>query len=287
MRQDHWFSFKDSCVSVIENNPSASRKFKHALFFLHGRFGDAEMWQPLIEGLAPQFRCVNLDFPGFGRSFLSQGRPFSLLEYASLVHELIQKFTLTEEKAILVGHDFGGGIAQLCTIKSPRKVAALVLINSAGLTRSFDKMSTRFQGWFVRRKLKQMLNQAEFMAPHLKAALNYPWGELSSRQTLIKAFRALDDSWPWHYERQVWKGELQNIDQPVLLLWGKNDTMNPPEMASELMQRLPEAYFYIHEQCSHWPSLEQPQWVLSKMKEFIFKMNLGLPIKRVQKFLSR
>src|SRR5690349_6529521 len=91
---EHWFSFRDSCISVVESVSSLpSSNSKHSIFFLHGRFGQGEMWTPIMDGLSSHFRCIALDFPGFGRSFSARDRAFTLLEHASLVNELIHKFT--------------------------------------------------------------------------------------------------------------------------------------------------------------------------------------------------
>lgn len=287
----HWFSFKDCCIAVTECGPLSSEASERPiLFFLHGRFGQAEMWQRLTSELAPHFRCIAIDFPGFGDSYSSESRPFSLFEHSGLVQELIKRFTRENEKGILVGHDVGGGVAQLCTIKLPERVKALVLLNSAGLTRDLESLNTRFHGWFIRKRLNRMFNESSPLSSQDREALLSPWTVYSSRDTLLRAFRALDESWPWHYEKQVWKSALQGLAQPVLLLWGKKDTMNPPDLAAELMQRLPEAYFYLNEHCGHWPSLEQPEWVLLKMKEFLFKAEIALPsiqVKPAQKSLSR
>jgi pimeloyl-ACP methyl ester carboxylesterase len=287
-RQDHWFSFKDCCVSALESVPlSKWPLLNHTLLFVHGRFGSSEMWEPLVHELSNQFRCITVDFPGYGRSFSAQGRAFSLLEHASLIHEIAHKLTETNEQVILIGHDFGGGVAQLCTLKSPDKIAALILINSSGITQALGQVNTRLNGVFARSRLKRMLKQCHAMSPNVRESLTHPWRTYSTRDAMVKSFRALSETWPWHYERQVWKESLQKLIQPVLLLWGKNDDLNPPDMASELIQRLPEAYFFVNEDCGHWPCLEQPQWVLAKMKEFIFRAKTQSELRRGQKFLSK
>ena len=35
---------------------------------------------------------------------------------------------------------------------------------------------------------------------------------------------------------------------------------------------LPDIQIFVHELASHWPHLEQPDWVLSKMREFLFQI---------------
>jgi pimeloyl-ACP methyl ester carboxylesterase len=273
--REHWFSFRDSCIVVIEKggagSPFFSRK-KYSLFFLHGRFGHTEMWAPLIESFSAHYRCFVLDLPGFGKSFMARDRAFSLLDHSALVLELIQKLSSPDEKIILIGHDIGGGIAQLCALNRPENIAALILMNSVGITSQLSKVSTCFHGYFARKKLQQLISQARSIVPQYKRDLSHPWESRLSRQLISKAMLALEESWPWHYERQTWKNAIQNFPLPVLLLWGKNDSLNLPQEGMELAHRFPEAYFFIHEEAGHWPCLEQTDWVLLKMKEFIFKL---------------
>ena len=102
---------------------------------MHGRFGQAEKNRdPLIQELSTQFRCIVLDLPGFGRSFLVNDRPFALLEYALLVDQLLARLQNSDEKVVLIGHEVGGVLAQLCALRNPDRVKGLVLINTAMLT---------------------------------------------------------------------------------------------------------------------------------------------------------
>lgn len=284
--KDHWFSFRDACVFVMETFPSRHDPLQFPIFFLHGRFGHSQMWIPIAESFSQQTRCLIADLPGFGKSFCVRDRGFSLLEHVSLMNELIQELVPSQQQLLLVAHDVGGAIAMLCALKYPEKIKALVLINSAGVTRELSRVLAGIFGRRTHRKLEKLLKAAVQMKQELRASLRIPWNDKSTQRTLLNSIRAFDDSWPLHYERLVWKSALKNLTQPVLLLWGQKDELNPPDIAVELMQQLPEAYFFMDENSGHWPCLEQPQWVLSKMKEFIFRMNYSKPM-NVQRSLWR
>lgn len=285
--RNHWFSFRDACVSVMEKTSVLSHgQPEYTLFFLHGRFGQAAMWRPLIREFSASFRCIAIDLPGFGNSFCVKERGFSLNEHTGLVREIIRQMTQTYEKVILVGHDVGGGVAQLCGLNSPEKVAALVLINSACVTRQLNSIPIGFRGFLARWKLNQLFNQAEKLSQAHRLELGRPWDTQDSRTVLSRSVRAVENSWPWHYEKQTLKGFFRTLSLPVLLLWGSHDSLNSPEIGIEMVQKLPEAYFFENEGAGHWPNLEQTQWVLSKMKEFMFKASFGSQV-NVQKFLLR
>src|SRR5262249_53310983 len=149
-------------------------------------------------------------------------------------------------------------------------VAAVVLMNSACLTRKLKKLH---QGWFTPFRVNHFLRTSKALSFEDRLSLQRPWQERATRHSLIQSFSALEKSWPSHYEQQVWKKAIGELYQPVLLLWGERDLINPTDVGAGLVQKLPGAWFFSHEDLGHWPSLENPQWVLSKLKDFIFKVS--------------
>ncbi len=285
---EYWFSFRNACVSVSETIPMGkTNPSNYTLFFLHGRFGQAEIWESLIQGLSHQFPCMTVDLPGFGKSFLAEDRFFSFIEHSHLIIQLLNHFSRPQQKVILIGHDVGGAIAQLCALKQPGKVAALVLLNSALVARALTSIRIGVNGWLIKRKVRKLVEYSEKLTPEMRKVLTASWECSGNRKGFLGSFRALQDSWPEHYERLHWKGALQNLVQPVLLLWGGSDPINPPEVGAEMVQKFPDAYYFIHEQAGHWPHLEEPQWVLTKMREFIFRVDFGINALSAQKSLLR
>ncbi len=98
------------------------------LVFLHGEDPRAgERWERAVSRFSRLYRCLVPDFPGFGRSFSSLGHELSFLAQLEFTYLLLYKLLGEGEKALLIGHDFGGAIAQACAIFAPEKVASLVL----------------------------------------------------------------------------------------------------------------------------------------------------------------
>lgn len=285
--REHWFGFGDDCISVSEcftqKMPENSQNEAQIqrLFFLHGRFGHAGIWEPVARRLASRFRCFQVDLPGFGRSFSSTGRAFSLADHSRLVQKLVRHFTPAPERAILVGHDVGGAIAQLCAIHEPDSVAALVLINSCALTRAPSSLKTGIFCHRARRSLKKMLNtaSARLTAAH-RRLLSEAWRDRFGRTSLARAFGAWEYTWPGPAERKIWSDEIARLNLPVLLLWGLRDPINSQECAAELLRQFPDAYLFEHDVCGHWPSLEVEDWVDTKMREFLFRLSHEPPLRR-------
>jgi len=53
--------------------------------------------------------------------------------------------------------------------------------------------------------------------------------------------------------------DLPALNIPVCLIWGKNDTITPPEVAEEFKELLPKADLFWIDECGHAPMMEQPQ----------------------------
>jgi pimeloyl-ACP methyl ester carboxylesterase len=53
--------------------------------------------------------------------------------------------------------------------------------------------------------------------------------------------------------------DLPSFNIPVCLIWGKNDTITPPEVAEEFEDLLPNASLYWIDQCGHAPMMEHPK----------------------------
>lgn len=268
----HRFSFGDCLVAVTERSNGAV--LYPTLFFLHGRFGDGETWWPIIDRLFPRFRCFSIDLPGFGRSFSSRERGLSLQEHSQIVQHLVARFVKKDERAVLIGQDIGGAIAQICAISMCEQISGVVLINCSGLSEPVHGIKTGLFGWEMRWRLRKLLSHS---AVGRRSALFHsllwdPWRHSQTRAALIQAMRAFEVSWPGPFERQHWREELRNLSVPVLLLWGTQDTINQTENALKLVRELPEAYFFENEIAGHWPNLEDPDWVSDKILEFTFRL---------------
>ncbi|MFF0526245.1 alpha/beta fold hydrolase [Actinomadura nitritigenes] len=98
-----------------------------AVIFLQGFLAGPDVWSPVVAELAGQHRCITVDWPfGAHRAPMRADADLSPPGVAELVVEVMD--LLGESKAVLVGNDSGGVIAQLVTAAHPDRVAALALV---------------------------------------------------------------------------------------------------------------------------------------------------------------
>jgi len=53
--------------------------------------------------------------------------------------------------------------------------------------------------------------------------------------------------------------EVHKIHIPVLLAWGRNDKITPPEVAEEFHKLLPDSELHWIDKCGHAPMMERPE----------------------------
>jgi pimeloyl-ACP methyl ester carboxylesterase len=58
--------------------------------------------------------------------------------------------------------------------------------------------------------------------------------------------------------RQNLGEELNQIQQPTLLIWGKNDIVTPPFVAEEFKKLIPNSQLHFIDKCGHAPMMEVP-----------------------------
>lgn len=98
------------------------------LLLLHGNPAWSFLYREIITGLRHRFRCVALDYPGFGLSSASKDYGFTPAEHAQVVEQFIQKLGLTD--ITLMVQDWGGPIGLGVAGRHPGRFQALVIGNT-------------------------------------------------------------------------------------------------------------------------------------------------------------
>ncbi|MFI9531616.1 alpha/beta fold hydrolase [Nocardia fusca] len=99
-----------------------------ALLFLHGNPTWSFLFREVILGLREDFRCIALDYPGFGLSTPKPGYRYLPEEHTDVVTEFVD--TLGLEEVTLVGQDWGGLIGLATAQRRPDTFDRLVLANT-------------------------------------------------------------------------------------------------------------------------------------------------------------
>jgi haloalkane dehalogenase len=98
------------------------------ILFLHGNPTWSFLYRHLVRALRGQFRCVAVDYPGFGLSDRPAGYGYTPAEHAGVVGEVVDQLAL--DGLIVMGHDWGGPIGLSVAAARVDRVAGLVLGNT-------------------------------------------------------------------------------------------------------------------------------------------------------------
>jgi 2-hydroxymuconate-semialdehyde hydrolase len=111
-------------ISYLESGPADAP----VALFIHGIPANAELWREVIAGVGERgWHCLAPDLPGYGETELPKEADYSVLGAAQLLSEWLKQEDLND--IWLIGHDIGGGVAQLLITKDEPRFQKFTLSN--------------------------------------------------------------------------------------------------------------------------------------------------------------
>ena len=251
------------------------------LVFLHGYLMGANLWEPVTQLLANQFRCITPELP-FG-AHPTPMRPDADLTTAGL-GRLVADFlhALDLPQVILVGNDSGGAIAQVVAARHPQRLGGLVLATCD----AFDNHPPRlFRPLIAAARTGTLTPLLATLKARPVRSLPSAYGWLSHRRPPHE----LIDGWIANYlaDRGVRRdtrrllaalgddaflgriaAELAGFTKPVLLAWAFDDKFFPLEHARRLAGILPDARLELIKASRTWVMRDQPMWTAQLIGHF-------------------
>ena len=251
------------------------------LLLIHGIAGSSRSWSGVMGLLARDFTVVAPDLLGHGESAKPPG-DYSLGAYANGLRDLMA--VLGIDRATLVGHSLGGGIALQLAYQHPECCERLVLVDSGGLGREVT--------WLLR---CLTLPGAELLMPVLFPPQVRGWGDSVARFLDHNGFRSgrAAESWRAYASltdpanRRAFVRTLRAVVDPggqsvsaidrlylaasfpTLIVWGDQDRIIPVAHGHLAHQALPGSRLEIIEGAGHFPHVEQPGQLAEVVADFI------------------
>lgn len=245
---------------------------ERAFLLFNGLGATIRTWSELAEGMARLGRVIRFDLRGAGETGMPS-EPFTLETLAADGLALIDLLGI--DKPIVVGHAFGGRVAQVFARDHPGRTAALIICGTGG---QFPPLPSRARHDATDRSLDRTAWEAAWLADFCAA-------EFRERQP-VRAQNLLAEMWE---ERQrPSQARLQRAAAaatpspsywgmaraPALLLYGSEDRQGSEENARDLAARLPGARLVFIEQAAHMAIREQPERLLVEISKFVEEQGL-------------
>ena len=215
---------------------------------LHGILGTAAEWGPVAESIgASGYRVIVPVIP-----FESiPDTPISIDTVTNFVRRFITEMDLAP--MVLMGNSLGGQVAIRYVLDHPESVSALVLSGSAGLyevTTGTSRFRRRDREYLRRRAAKT------FYDPSFAndALVDRIYQTVNDRNLALRLVRLAKDS-----QQQAMQQYLCDITVPTSLIWGREDTITPPDVAEIFGREIPSAELYFIDKCGHAPMIETPE----------------------------
>ena len=246
----------------------AGAEHAETVILLHGGGPGASAWSNFGRNLpefAKHYRTIAVDQPGFGRSDKPTEHPQYFRHSADAVAGLMDALGI--ERAHFVGNSLGGGAAVRFALNHGKRAGRLVLMGPGGLSVNLFapdptegvKNLGRFAGKPSRERMEAFLrimvhDQAlvtDELIDERFAAANTP-ESLAAMRAMGKSFAQPDT----YEEGMLWR-EAHRLRQRVLLIWGREDRVNPLDGALVALKTIPRAQLHVFGGCGHWAQLEK------------------------------
>jgi 2-hydroxymuconate-semialdehyde hydrolase len=248
-----------------------------AVLLLHGFPTSAHLWRDLVPMLAPRFRAIAPDLLGYGQSSKPEDvAALTIRAQAEVVRDLLRR--LGVDGFAVVGHDIGGGIAQLLAFEGG--VRTMVLADSI----SFDSWPIEAVRMIAGASDGQVTEEivADVAALVFDVGMGHrerladedleeylrPWR--ADPVALVRAARAIDGVGLRDAEDR-----LRALDQRVLIAWGEDDPWQPAAWAERLGELLPGATVALLPGCGHFITEDAPETVLPLIARYLETHELG------------
>ncbi|UGT59650.1 4,5:9,10-diseco-3-hydroxy-5,9,17-trioxoandrosta-1(10),2-diene-4-oate hydrolase [Nocardia asteroides] len=238
------------------------------IVLLHGGGPGASSWSNFarnIPVLAREFHVLAVDQPGFGKSDKPTEHPQYFVHSSAALKDLLDHLGVTD-RVHLLGNSLGGGAAVRFALDYPERAGKLILMGPGGLSTNLFaadptegvKLLGKFNYQPTRENLEAFLRIMVFDQKLITPELIEERFASASEPESLAATRAMGKSFAGaDFEKGMLWRDAYTLRQPVLLIWGREDRVNPLDGALVALKSIPRAQLHVFGGCGHWAQLEK------------------------------
>lgn len=218
------------------------------LIILHGLMGGLSNFNGVLDYFPQKgYKVLIPELPIYDMPMLKT----NVKQFARFLEKFIEFKGLAD--VILLGNSLGGHIGLLHTKLFPEMVKALVITGSSGLYESAmgDGYPRRGDYEFIKSKAEKV-----FYDPMVatKEIVDEVFATVNDRNKIVKTLAIAKSA-----IRHNMSDELPSMNTPICIIWGKNDTVTPPDVADLFHELLPDSDLFWIDKCGHAAMMEHPE----------------------------
>ncbi len=185
---------------------------------------------------------------------------------AKFLHDFIEHKNL--KNVVLLGNSLGGHIALYYTKHYPNDIEALVLTGSSGLYEKSmgDSFPKRGNYEYIKQKAEEVFYDPKIATKEL---VDDVFAIVNNRMTVLKTLAIAKSA-----IRHNMANDIPNMKQPTCLIWGKHDTVTPPEVANGFHDLFPDADLFWIDKCGHAAMMERPKEFNKVLENWLTERNI-------------
>lgn len=202
------------------------------ILFLHGNPTWSFLYRNIVLRLRDSFRCIALDYPGFGLSSAAEGYDFTAAAHSRVVEAFVTELDLRD--VTIMGQDWGGPIGLSVATRHPERFTGFILGNTWAWALNgilHFELAARVMGSSIARvwirnanafvNVMIPLGTHKRVPPEVMRAYREPFANPSARRPTWEFPKELLRSEPFMRSLEQRLPEVTHL--PALLLWGGGD----------------------------------------------------------------
>ena len=248
------------------------------LLLLHGNPTWSFLYRDIIRGLTDRYRCIALDYPGFGLSSARPGYGFTAAEHASVVEGFVTEHLDLRNITMMV-QDWGGPIGFAVAGRHPGRFAAFVIGNTWAWPKADlgTQAFSRALGGPVGRRLIANRNvfveriiprgvRRRTLAPAVMEAYRGPFPTPASRRPTAVFPQEILAARPFLAGVEQSLPELK--DRPALLVWPTKDVAFRGPERRRWESLFPDHRTVLLEGAGHYIQEDAPEAIVEAIRSF-------------------
>lgn len=255
------------------------KKENPTILLLHGVPENLHTWYDVAPGLSKDYYVLALDWPGFGGSeAFSNLKDHNPRNFAAMAMDFLN--TLGIDRAHVMATDIGLSPALIMGVENPERIGRIIVMDgipfptsaySSWEVRSFArKNSIRAKAlikWFPKISAQIAYNKGLYKKHNIPSEVQQQFLADGYNKTTQNAFLSFFQN---NTPGQAYlESRIHEIEQPVLVIWGKHDRFINVKLSELLASRLTNARLEIIEDSGHFVQMDKPTKLLYHSINFL------------------